>query len=658
MDPLALQPTATQHEGALDTTPPTTRNYQTFQQSPALERWYSPLDEAGRLEDIELYRPGGFHPMMPFDFLGDNKRFEVWTKLGQGAFGIVWLCYDNKKEKFCAVKILRSDTSSQGEISRELKISDMIREISVAEAWKNHVAMPAEHFWQHGPNGLHLCLVMPILGPPISRARDYNWHDTPLLKNICFQLTECMAFLHRHNICHGDFRPANILFKTTLDDLTLEEMDTYMPNPRAHEILRLDGGEASPHAPKYAIEPMYLELEDRYITRDIAIIDFGVAFDASSPPRHSSIPEAGAAPENQPEIDAPPAVSGDLWALGITISQTLCGVAPFTIFNEAFSWSTVEEALGPIPEPYRSKLIQQDSYKIHGNKLSIHSPLLSSPCSINMTERQRKERPAAEDFFYDIIARKTENLHPDWNDTTKKIEQRILKGSNMIEEMDGILQGGCEGLDNSDMDDQQDNDALDGRASSRNIVESTSLHPPCIIRQLDAAAVQGAVDILKQLLRWDPEDRIPAEQLLDHEWFEGRNTKKSKSGILSEQEGGVSKADLNSNLLAKQEHSPESMDGDNVALPGEEATKGPNLLRHASVPQETETEPNDKDIAPMAQDELLLGVEPCSDENNTDNESLYKVDISLGAEDYEEPQDESKQRWSFAFSLVAGDISI
>lgn len=36
-------------------------------------------------------------------------------------------------------------------------------------------------------------------------------------------------------------------------------------------------------------------------------------------------------------------------------------------------------------------------------------------------------------------------------------------------------------------------------------------------RRLDPAAVSGTVDLLQKPWRWHPGDRLPAEQLLDHE---------------------------------------------------------------------------------------------------------------------------------------------
>lgn len=150
--------------------------------SQAPQPLYSQLDDAEYLEDIEQYRPGGFHPVMPGGFLGDNDRFDVWNKLGQGAFGIVWLCFDTDKNKFCALKILRHDVSNREELPQELKLQQMLQGASLQETWEKHVAMPLERFFIVGPNGRHLCIVIPLLGPDISASRVRHFNDLPFFK--------------------------------------------------------------------------------------------------------------------------------------------------------------------------------------------------------------------------------------------------------------------------------------------------------------------------------------------------------------------------------------------------------------------------------------------------------------------------------------------
>ena len=45
-------------------------------------------------EDFSKYCVGGYHPVRLRDRLKDG-RYEIWNKLGFGAFSTVWLAKDN-----------------------------------------------------------------------------------------------------------------------------------------------------------------------------------------------------------------------------------------------------------------------------------------------------------------------------------------------------------------------------------------------------------------------------------------------------------------------------------------------------------------------------------------------------------------------------------
>lgn len=468
------------------------------------------FDDCQILEDFEQYRPGGHHPVVLGDFLGEDNRFQVWHKMGQGTYGLVWLCRDLAEGKFCAVKVLRDDLSKRAEKLPELKLGEFLGGVSAEEAWDNHIVMPLDTFTQRGPNGEHLCIIMPLLGPSITESRTYNWNNLPFLKDICFQLVEGMDFMHSHGICHGDFRPSNILFKTTLGDLTEDEMGIYLPEPRTYEIVM--AGEydnvptCGPHAPAYAVEPLYLTLEDECITKEIAIIDFGVAFEAQKPTTQSAIPDKYASPECQREIGAQPSIGSDLWALGCTMTEILCGVTPFE-FGSSFSFEELEGKLGPMPEPHRAKFVEYcksgyTSYRLHNTS----DPSIHLLWDTDMLERRRKETVeeyGTEDMLHKVLGRQVVQSHPDvFREPPKTIDEAVLASADRYKKPVVPV---CEGVD-----------------------------PGSIKRRLDLAAIPGAVDLLRQVLRWFPEDRVSANKLLDHEWFEGRRDKKISGPAQSE----------------------------------------------------------------------------------------------------------------------------
>lgn len=55
-------------------------------------------------EDLEKYRPGGFHPVHLEDIYGNN-RDKIVHKLDAGVFSTVWLARDELKDTWVALKI-------------------------------------------------------------------------------------------------------------------------------------------------------------------------------------------------------------------------------------------------------------------------------------------------------------------------------------------------------------------------------------------------------------------------------------------------------------------------------------------------------------------------------------------------------------------------
>lgn len=156
-------------------------------------------------EDREEYRPGGFHPVHIGEVLGTAGRFRVMHKLGRGGCATVWLCRDQapeieSKSRYVAVKIIMADESR--DTSSELWLANR-GGLDFGEAGGECIAVPCEHFWLDGPNGRHLCLVLPVLGPRVS-ALWFTFKDPARVsRDIALQLTRGLHFLHKNGICHG-----------------------------------------------------------------------------------------------------------------------------------------------------------------------------------------------------------------------------------------------------------------------------------------------------------------------------------------------------------------------------------------------------------------------------------------------------------------------
>lgn len=151
------------------------------------------------LEDCNLYRYGGYHPVHLGDSLGDDARYRVLHKIGSGLSSTVWLCRDTVEGKYVALKIIMADKSKDSPELNSLKLKDVRHE----ESGGDKIAIPEDHFWTEGPNGTHLCLVLPVLGPRVPDILALANNPLRFSKSAAIQVVEGLEFLHRKGICHG-----------------------------------------------------------------------------------------------------------------------------------------------------------------------------------------------------------------------------------------------------------------------------------------------------------------------------------------------------------------------------------------------------------------------------------------------------------------------
>ncbi|KAK8098446.1 kinase-like protein [Apiospora kogelbergensis] len=235
--------------------------------------------ESIKAEDIESYRDGGFHPVKLGDRL--HSDFEVVAKLGNGGFGTVWLCEEGYayegNTNWKAVKVIAASESNED--NPELKTIRELQDQGVTRAqWETAgIMLPSRHFWIEGPNGRHLCLVFPVMGPNLRSQLEAS---SETIKDILAQAGRSLQFLHRHGICHGDFRTDNILLHVNdVEKLSRKEMMTLLEAPRTEQVKLADGTDLNP-APD-----------------ETATIDFGISYRTGDPPGFVGIPAQWAAPE-------------------------------------------------------------------------------------------------------------------------------------------------------------------------------------------------------------------------------------------------------------------------------------------------------------------------------------------------------------------------
>lgn len=483
---------------------------------------YVPFDSDEGAESIEEYKPGGFHPTHLGDLLGQKRRYRVVHKLGHGGFGTVWLCRDVEQNRWKAVKILAASHSTGN--SGDLKICEMLSHLSPQEkdVHVSHVVVPEDHFWHEGPNGKHLCIVMPVLGPNLEDAAKEHHYQKEPLKKICYQLVLAMKFLHDRGICHGDFRPNNICYVMKgIDDLEEDDLlrvfgrpnllcyvddeeydwrsdylgeaeegdgqddpeDGFDSNEEAEaDQYSAEGDVQVPYdsnEPKYIVVPTSLTESSQYVSDDIAVIDFGESFLANNAPKSTGIPGPYCPPEGWIEDCGTFGFGSDLWALGCSIFEVRNSGEPFLYDGSLWSMlSHWEDLNGPLPEPYRSSVARQDEIDVPEDA--------SQWVSMDMEQRQEQEKehmrragvPGSLHMFLLLEHRFTVPLAEGEAQPPPPPRGRGSRGSPIVRP---------------------------GRK--------------LVAYEMSEQEALELMDLFKKIFAWRPEDRIGPDEILNHPWF-------------------------------------------------------------------------------------------------------------------------------------------
>jgi len=454
------------------------------------------------VESIRNYGPGGFHPVAIGDVLDRGRRYKVFHKLGHGGFGTVWLCLDVREDKWRAVKILMARDC----IDRSSKFSDVAfveyfesMGIDRKQLQENNLTVPLDTFWiEKGPNGSHLCIVMPLMGPPISHFSGTYGHCRELLKDIAFQVTKTLIFLHSHGICHGDFRPDNILFQLAegVDELSNKKLLGLFGPPIQHRVRQVNkeytGAEHTTHVPKYLVETAHIDYGKGALATSISVGDFGLFYPFSQPRcgGGTGIPLPYAAPEAVFEFQDMLGPATDVWALACTIMHMQYGFPPVGEGRPLEDMlESLEIIMGPMPEPFRTRWREWNPKDQVHNILSV--PVTYDPDDEMAARAERYEEKGTRQYLHWLmLMRQTLSISP--RQARQIIHQDYSVNCGILPTYEP-----------------------DFAYSYKDLFTHT----------LDAEDVQKMYDLLLAVLHWDPKKRATAAELIDFAWFGQRNIK-------------------------------------------------------------------------------------------------------------------------------------
>ena len=456
-----------------------------------------------QVEPLEQYRPGGFIPLNPGDSL-DKGRFLVLQKLGFGRTATVWLCQENETGKWVAIKVYSDEASDNA--AREVQATRILRHASTGsqgEGGIGRLALATEFFYVKSANGRHVCGVLPVLGPSIMDWRRYDiMGDVDRTMGLCRQATEGMEYIHSKGICHGDFRPQNILMKLRpgcLDDLNANDMWKLLGEPGKMRAPKVKGT-SNRHMPEWIITPMSPHVLSKYATDDIGILDFGDAYTPPSTlkrhkglgiPKALDIPGPYAAPEaafHSPRLFGK---ESDVWALACTLLDVRRGV-PLGGSTEDTIRNTEWLVGGPLPFPYRPAAERMlAEAKARRDNDSRESELAEETIA-SLSESERNALARTEE------GRRLRTLMPPLQkviDNAQRAQKRNFSYNDPLEVLVGKYM----------MDSE--------RGLGAGIALKALKHP------LPQEEVVSFVDLLRNVFKYFPEERFTAGEVLEHRWL-------------------------------------------------------------------------------------------------------------------------------------------
>ncbi|KAF4991240.1 hypothetical protein FGRMN_7955 [Fusarium graminum] len=275
--------------------------------------------------EFPMYGVGGYHPVHLGDVY-DNGRYRVVHKINYGDTSTIWLARDFSSCSWVALRILQPDESTKVE-ENIIRSHDILAQGGEDDP---RFITSTQYFHTDGPNGRHLCLVLPFCGPSLASLSNYvsSRMKPEFARKLAYQAAEIVKDLHAHGICHGDIRPGNFLLQIrNLGHLDDQAICRLFGQPKIDLLKSLTGEVPGPEAPRYVVSPFdFMSSCEDILLDKVSIIGFDHSFHISSPRITQPLPEF-LAPEVA--IGKEASLASDVWALGVIILNMRSGILLF-----------------------------------------------------------------------------------------------------------------------------------------------------------------------------------------------------------------------------------------------------------------------------------------------------------------------------------------
>jgi eukaryotic-like serine/threonine-protein kinase len=245
-------------------------------------------------------------------FSTHRPELQIIEQVGEGAAGVVVKALDKKLDRFVAIKVLHRDWADR------LGGDALSREAVAASLSSDHVVRVYEISSHQSPM---LFIIMewidgPSLRDHLSQLSALNAREAAL---FAFHITTGLAAAQRRNIVHGDIKPANVMLEPLVSSIATTA------NPSVNRPTRA----VSPRITES--ESFRAKLADFGLARRVVVADRRTVTDHTGENSLSGFAGTPAYASPEQLLHGQPASQlSDVWAVGATLYQMLCGVPPYT----------------------------------------------------------------------------------------------------------------------------------------------------------------------------------------------------------------------------------------------------------------------------------------------------------------------------------------
>jgi len=172
-----------------------------------------------------------------------QNRFRILAALGGGTCGKGVKVKDLFKNEVVALKIIKNVKKYREAAKLEINVLEKLAKYDPRGKYK--CVQMLDWFDYHG----HMCLAFEMLGSSVfDFLKDNNYEPYPIaqVRQIAYELTVAVKFMHDNRLTHTDLKPENILFYDSSFDLTYDPARKRdLRHLKSPEIRLIDFGSAT-----------------------------------------------------------------------------------------------------------------------------------------------------------------------------------------------------------------------------------------------------------------------------------------------------------------------------------------------------------------------------------------------------------------------------